>query len=210
MKQRRRRKVRRRRKKCETDKEDEEGSDQNSDKDQDNDVSFQEDTQEAIDTIEKKEDWIECRKKNTKEAEDSMKKMKIPCWIEIHRRLKWRLASRIVSLPEERWTRQIFDWHYGFDNKIKTRRQVGRPKRRWEDDINEFIKPGEVKETAKHNFMNSNSWMMKAKKYEGWKKKEEKFVKFGSNFPGSKSETMQREFCFNPSQTGSFSQRPAS
>ena len=79
MKQRRRRKVRRRRKKCEIDKDIEEGSDQNSDQDQDNDVSFQEDIQEAIDTIEKEEDWIEYIKKSTKEAEDSMKKMKIQC-----------------------------------------------------------------------------------------------------------------------------------
>ena len=75
-----------------------------------------------------------------------MKKMKIPCWIETHRKMKWRMASRIASLPRERWTRKKFDWHPGLDNKIKTRRLVGRPKRRWEDDINEFIKPGETKE----------------------------------------------------------------
>ena len=41
------------------------------------------------------------------EAEDYMKKMKIPCWIETHRRLKWRMASRIASLPEKRWTKKI-------------------------------------------------------------------------------------------------------
>ena len=57
-------------------------------------------------------------KRSTKEAEEHMKKMKTPCWIETHRRLKWRVAS----------------------NKIKTRRAIGRPKRRWEDDINEFLK----------------------------------------------------------------------
>ena len=60
-------------------------------------------------------------------------KMKIPCWIEVHRRQKWRMTSRIASLPEERWTSKIFDWHPGLDNQIKTRRLVGRPKRRWED-----------------------------------------------------------------------------
>ena len=74
-----------------------------------------------------------------------MKKMKIPCWTEIHRRLKWRMASRITPLPEERWTSKIFTWHPGLDNKIRTRRMVGRPKRRWEDDIDEFTKPGEKK-----------------------------------------------------------------
>ena len=98
-------------KKCATDKETEEVSDQNSDKDQDSDVSFQEGEDEAIDTTEKEEDWIEYIKRSTKEAEEHMKKMKIPCWIEAPRRLKWRMARRIVSLPEERWTKQIFDWH---------------------------------------------------------------------------------------------------
>ena len=45
--------------KYEIDEETEEGSEQNSDKDQDSDVSFQEDDDEAIDTTEKEEDWIE-------------------------------------------------------------------------------------------------------------------------------------------------------
>ena len=87
------------------------------------------------------------------------------------------MANSIVSLPEERWTRIIFDWHPGLDNKIETRRLVGRPKRRWEDDINEFLKPGEVEERTKYDLMNKNIWMTEAKKYEEWKKKEEKFMK---------------------------------
>ena len=93
-----------------------------------------------------------------------MKKMKIPCWTEIHRRLKWRMTSRITSLPEERWTSKIFTWHPGLDNEIRTRRMVGRPKRRWEEDINKFVKPGKIRERTKYDLMNNNSWMMEAKK----------------------------------------------
>ena len=85
-----------------TDKETEEGSDQNSSKDQDSDVSFQEDTDEEIEATEDEEDWIEYIKRSTKEAEEHMQKHKILCWIEIHRKLKWRMARRIVSLPEKR------------------------------------------------------------------------------------------------------------
>ena len=101
-----------------TDRETEEGSDQNSSKDQDSDVSFQEDTEEEIDATEDEEDWIEYIKRSTREAEEHMKKHKIPCWIEIHRRLKWRMARRIVSLHEKRWTRRAFDWHPRLDNSI--------------------------------------------------------------------------------------------
>ena len=75
-------------KKCATDKETEEGSDQNSDKDQDSDVFFQDDIDEAIDTTEKEEELIEYIQRSTKEPEEYMKKMKIPCWIETYRRLK--------------------------------------------------------------------------------------------------------------------------
>ena len=108
-------------KKCATDKETEEGSDQNSDKDQDSDVSFQEDIEEAIDTTEKEEDWIGYTKISTQEAEDYMEKMKILCWIETHRRRTWRMASRIASLPEERWTKKIL---IGFlDLTTKTRQE---------------------------------------------------------------------------------------
>ena len=145
-------------------------------------MSFQEDIDEAIDTTEKEEDWIEYIKRSTKEAEEYMKKMKMLCWIETHRRLechrlpiiwsrakKWRMESKIASLPEERWTRKIFDWHPGLDDRINTRRMVGRPKRRWEDDINEFIKPGDTKE--KYDLMKNNNWMMEAKNTENGKTK---------------------------------------
>ena len=75
-----------------TDKEAEDGSDQNSNKNQDSDVSFQEDAEEEIDSTENEEDWIEYIKRSTKEAEEHLQKQKIPCWIETHRRLKWRMA----------------------------------------------------------------------------------------------------------------------
>ena len=62
------------------------------------------DTDEEIDTAEiEEEDWIEYMKRSTDEAMERMKTAKIHCWIKTRRRMKWRLAMRIVSLPEERW-----------------------------------------------------------------------------------------------------------
>ena len=54
-----------------TDKETEEGSDQNSNQDQDSEVSFQEEIDEAIDSTEKDEDWIEYIKRSTKDAKNT-------------------------------------------------------------------------------------------------------------------------------------------
>ena len=62
---------------------------------------FQEEADEEIDATENEEDWIEIIKRSNKEAEEHMKKYKIPCWVEVHRRSKWRMARRIVSLPKK-------------------------------------------------------------------------------------------------------------
>ena len=97
------------------------------------------------------------------------------------------MARRIASLLEKRLTKRIFDWHPGLDTSIKTRRQVGRPKRRWEDDLNEFLKTDETKEKTKYDLTNNNSWMTEAIKYKEWREKEEKFMKIWLQTLGSKS-----------------------
>ena len=79
------------------------------------------------------------------------------------------MARRIVSLPEKRWTRRVL-----LDNSINTRRLVGRPKRRWEDDFNELLQTDETQEKTKYDLMNNNIWMMEARKYKDWKEKEKK------------------------------------
>ena len=53
------------------------------------------DSDEEIDTVEIEEE------RTTAIAIERMKAAKIPCWIETHRRKKWRLAMRIASLPDE-------------------------------------------------------------------------------------------------------------
>ena len=74
-----------------------EGSEQSSNKDQDGDVSLQEEVDEEIDknnTDEK--EWFEyIINRSTKEAEEHMKKTKIPCWTETHRRMKWRMQGEL-------------------------------------------------------------------------------------------------------------------
>ena len=145
-------------------------------KKQDSDVSLQEDAHEEIDATENEEDWIEYIKRSTKEAEEHMEKHKIKCWIEVHRRQKWRMARRIITLPAKRWNRRVFNWHPGLDTSIRARRQVGRPKRRWEDDLNEFMKTEEGQGKDKYD-LNNNRWMDEIEDYKNWKENEEKFSK---------------------------------
>ena len=59
------------------------------------------------------EDWIEYFKLTTEIAVERMKSARIPCWIETHRRMTWRLAMTIASLPDERWTKKSAKWNPG-------------------------------------------------------------------------------------------------
>ena len=156
-----------------TDKDTDEGSEQDSKKDQDSDVSFQEDEDEEIDANENEEDWINYINRSTKEADEHMEKLNVKCWIEVHRRMKWRMARRIITLPEKRWSRRVFNWHPGLDSNIKAKR----PKRRWEDDLNEFMKTEEGPENDRYDLKNNNKWMKEIEDYKRWKENEEMFSK---------------------------------
>ena len=110
------------------------GSNSNTDCDQDSDVSFMNDIDEETCTAEIEEHWIEFLKRSTRPAEEKMKAAKVPCWIETHRTMKWRLAMRIASLPDERWAKKTAEWNPGLS--IKQDMQIrGKTYRRWEDEI---------------------------------------------------------------------------
>ena len=131
-----------------SEEETEEGNSSNTDCDQDSEVSFMDDTDEENDTAGiEAEDWIEYIKRSTKEAEGKMKSANIPCWIEAQRKMKWRLAMRIASLPKK-----AARWNPALSVGTKGYRTVGRPKKRWGDEINHFLKPEETDETHKEQW----------------------------------------------------------
>ena len=101
-----------------SEEETEDGYDSNSDCDQDSNVSLMNDTDEEIDAAEiEEEEWVEYMKRSRAAAIEQMKLAKFPCWIETHRRKKWRLAMRKASMPEERWARKAAEWNPGLSTK---------------------------------------------------------------------------------------------
>ena len=103
---------------------------QNTCYDQDSDISFKHDADEEIDTTAlEEEEWIEYIKRSTDEANEKMKNAKSRCWIKTHKRVKWRLALRIASLPSERWIVKA-GWNPELSSRHKTYRATGRPRRR--------------------------------------------------------------------------------
>ena len=50
-------------------------------------------------------------------------------------------------------------WNPGLSSGCKGSRAVGRPRKRWEDDINQFFKPEETEETKGNDLKNDDTWM---------------------------------------------------
>ena len=42
--------------------------------------------------------------------------------------------------PDERWLLKAAEWNPELSSKYRTNRSIARPRKRWEDDINEFLK----------------------------------------------------------------------
>ena len=68
--------------------------------------------------------------------------------------MKWRLAQRIATSPSKRWIVKAAERNPELSSRYKTYRAIGRPRRRWEDDINEFLK---LEETETENSAESDN-----------------------------------------------------
>ena len=76
-----------------------------------------------------------------------------------------RLALRIASLPSERWLVKAAEWNPELSTKYRTNIAIGRPRRRWEDDFNEFFKleENETENSFESNNQFNKSWIKAAK-----------------------------------------------
>ena len=149
--------------------EDEQSS--NTHNDQDSDVSFENDTEEEIDTtVIEEEDWIEYIKGSTEEATEKMENAKVRCWNKTHKRMKRRLALKVATTPSERWLVKAAEWNPELSSKYITNRAIGRPRRMWEDGINEFLKlqDNETENSIESSSRFNKTWINAAKDRGRW------------------------------------------
>ena len=92
--------------------------------------------------------------------------------------MKWRLALRIATSPSERWLMNAAEWNPEFSSTYRTNRAIGRPRKRWEDDINDFLKL--VEEETENLTESSNqinkTWINTAKDGGIWTLLEENYT----------------------------------
>ena len=91
--------------------------------------------------------------------------------------MKWKLALRIATSPSERWLKKAAEWNPELSSRYRTNRAIGRPKKRWEDDINDFLKQNleekENEEPLERKSQNNNIWINIAKDRKEWTRLEE-------------------------------------
>ena len=82
-------------------------------------------------------------------------------------KMKWKLALRIATSPCERWLKKAAEWNPDLSSRYKTNRAIGRPRKRWEDDINDFLKQvleeKENEEPIEGSNQTNNNWINIAK-----------------------------------------------
>ena len=90
----------------------------------------------------------------------------------------WTLALRIATSPSERWLKKAAECNPELSSIYRTNRAIGRPRKRWEDDINEFLK--QVLEDNENPIESSNqtnkTWINIAKDRRRWALLEETYT----------------------------------
>ena len=84
--------------------------------------------------------------------------------------MKWKLVLRTATSPSERWLKKAAEWSPDLSTRYRRNRAIGRPRKRWEDDINEFLnKEFEDNENPIESSNQTNkTWINIAKGWRRW------------------------------------------
>ena len=86
------------------------------------------------------EPWPEFIQRATRAVEAQLAKLKIDEWTTYYLRRKWLWARRIAQQNNNRWSKIVTQWNPQSTNHQQARRAQSRPCKRWDDDINAFLR----------------------------------------------------------------------
>ena len=115
--------------------------DSSSTDDVDSNTSNTNTTHNHDDTTEEKNDetWVEWIRRATHEAENSMAKIGMKSWLDTQKVMKWKWAYKLANKATDSWALRLAKWSPQLHGDRCRVRKQARPKRRWEDDINQFL-----------------------------------------------------------------------
>ena len=102
------------------------------------------------------EDWVDWIRRATDYAEHCLKAHGADSWVVAQRSRKWRWAGKVARMMPDRWAQLVLLWEPGGGH-----RRVGRPCRRWSEDLEEFC--------------NDKDWILYAQDDKAWQSCEASF-----------------------------------
>ena len=100
----------------------------------------------STDFLEPWSDWIS---RVTREAEDRLQHCGISDWVTKYKRRKWTWCYRLATMDHTRWAHVVAGWQPDLFDAQRAR-QPGRPKTRWQDDIDAFLRSQEILNDWQH------------------------------------------------------------
>ena len=95
------------------------------------------------------EDWVEYIKRATHAAENLAVQHKSIDWVQLQRRRQWLFAGKVASADDRRWSTPLLKWRPWF--RVLPGRSVGRPRKRWDDNIQHLAGGDWVQVAQDHN-----------------------------------------------------------
>ena len=158
---------------CSADDESGDGQSTKTHDDVDSEVTFEDDPDEEMDTTAiEEEDWIDYIKRKHCRCIGQDGTRKDSMLEQDPQKMKWKLALRIATSPSERWLKKAAEWNPDLSSRYKTNRAIGRPRKRWEDDINDFLKQvleeKENENPIERSHQTNKNWINIAKDWRRW------------------------------------------
>ena len=108
------------------------------------------------------EPWHEWVQRVTRVALEEMEKAHVEDWATAARRCIWTLAGHMSRRHDGRWSAQMLEWTPQGDG-----RSVGKPLKRWSDDIVRVTEARAPEEVTGQ--LGPNAWRVLAEDREAWK-----------------------------------------
>lgn len=79
------------------------------------------------------EDWVTYVRRATHHREALATAHAAQDWVDLQRKRKWKLAGQTARQSDDRWSKRLLTWQPWF--RSAPRRNVGHPRKRWDDGI---------------------------------------------------------------------------
>ena len=114
------------------------------------------------------ETWVDWIRRTTHETEELLKRLDIEDWLTTQRRRKFKWALKVATCNSDRWASRATTWQPNLQRKAAATaaRSAGRPRTRWDDDLNSFSR----------RVLKCEDWRIAASNKQLWQANENSYI----------------------------------